>query len=205
MFVSGIYLCSYEFCSRCKFSYGTSKAYCIVLWDSPRALSFTWWGCWGLCFWHNPTELGHPFLFCSRVCFCLFSSFSCISFHKFSRQLRAFSLCSFGLMSALLVLSAMYLFKKVSISPDIIFYGWLGLKHHLTIVRHWERIRLYLKIWWAVFRLYMTFTVGWMLINKSQSVTTACFYITELRHNTTEKTQKNPNPLWRQSSRTCYP
>ena len=24
--------------------------------------SFTWWGCCGLCFWHEPTELSHSFL-----------------------------------------------------------------------------------------------------------------------------------------------
>ena len=34
--------------------------------------------------------------------------FNCISFHQFSRQLSAFSLCSFGLISALLVLSDIY-------------------------------------------------------------------------------------------------
>ena len=34
-----------------------------------------------------------------------------------------FSLCSSGLISALLVLSTIYLFMKVSLSPDIIFYG----------------------------------------------------------------------------------
>ena len=42
---------------------------------------------------------------------------------KFSRHLSAFSLCSSGLISALLVLSAVYLFMKVSFSPDIIFCG----------------------------------------------------------------------------------
>ena len=34
--------------------------------------------------------------------------------------------------SALSILSTIYLFIKVSISPDIILCGWLGLKHHLT-------------------------------------------------------------------------
>ena len=42
---------------------------------------------------------------------------------KFSRQLSAFSLCSSGLISALLVLSAIYLFMKVSLSTDIILFG----------------------------------------------------------------------------------
>ena len=89
---------------------------------------------------------------------CLFLSygpFNCISFHKFSQQLSAFSLYSSRLISALLVLSTIYhhhhqhhqslnregrwgtaddcaticLFMKVSFSSDIIPCGWLGLKH----------------------------------------------------------------------------
>ena len=59
--------------------------------------------------WHNPTELAHSFLFCSCVCFCLYGSFTCDSFLKFSRQLSVFSLCSSGLISALLVLSAIHI------------------------------------------------------------------------------------------------
>ena len=96
----------------------------ISLWKSPSApspsgLTFTWWGCCGLCFWHQPTELAHSFSFCSCVYICLNDPFNCISFHKFSRQLPAFSLCSSSLISAFLVLSAVYLFMKVSFSPDI--------------------------------------------------------------------------------------
>ena len=82
--------------------------------------------------WHKPAELAHSLLFCSCVYFCLYGSFNCISFHKFSRQLSVFSLCSCGLSSALLVLSTIYLFMKVSFSPDIIPSGWLGSKHQLT-------------------------------------------------------------------------
>ena len=37
-----------------------------------------------------------------------------------------------GLISALLVLSTLYLFMNVSLSPDIILCGWLGLEHSLT-------------------------------------------------------------------------
>ena len=59
-------------------------------------------------------------------------SFHGISFHKFSQQLSVSSLCSSGLISALLVLSTTYLFTKVSFSPDVIICGWLGLKHQLT-------------------------------------------------------------------------
>ena len=73
------------------------------------------------------TELAHSFLFCSCVYFCLYGPFNCISFHKFSRQLSAFSLCSCGLISALPVLTTVYLFMKVSFSPDVILCGWLGL------------------------------------------------------------------------------
>ena len=91
-----------------------------------HGLTFTWWGCCGLCFWHNPTELAHSFLFCSCVCFCLYGPFTCISFRKFSRLLSAFSLCSSGLISTLLVLSTAYLFMKVSLSPS--------LRAHLHVV-----------------------------------------------------------------------
>ena len=62
-------------------------------------------------------------LFGPCVCFCLYSPFNCISFHKFSRQLYAFSLCSSGLISVLLVLSTIYLSMTVSLSPDIILCG----------------------------------------------------------------------------------
>ena len=46
-------------------------------------------------------------------------------FIKFPRQFSAFSLCSSGLISALLVFSTIHLFMKVSLSPDIILcVGW---------------------------------------------------------------------------------
>ena len=108
-------------------------------WHSLHGPTFTWWGCRGLCLWHDflclwhkPAELAQSFLFCSWVCFCLYGLFNYISVHKFSRQLSVFSLCSSGLISALLVLSTIYLFMKVSLSPDIILCGWLVLKHQLT-------------------------------------------------------------------------
>ena len=75
----------------------------------PRGLTFSWWGCCGFSFRHWPAELAHSFLFCSCVYFCLYGSFNCISFHKFSRQLSAFSLYSSSPISALLVLSVMYI------------------------------------------------------------------------------------------------
>ena len=100
-------------------------------WVKPRShgLTFTWWGCYGVCFGRKPTELAHPFLFCSCVCFCLDGHFDCISFHNFSRQVSAFSLCSSGRISPLLVLSTIYFFMKAILSPDITHYGWQGLKH----------------------------------------------------------------------------
>ena len=57
----------------------------------PCGLPFTWSGCCGLRVWHKPTELARSFLSCFCVCFCLYRPFSCISFHKFSRQLSPFS------------------------------------------------------------------------------------------------------------------
>ena len=68
----------------------------------------------------NQPSLPTLFLFCSSVYFCLYGPFNCISFHKVSRQLFVFSLCSCGLSSALLILSTIYLFMKVSCSPNII-------------------------------------------------------------------------------------
>ena len=61
------------------------------------------------CLWHPPTELAHSCLFGSCICFCLCGPFNCISFHKCFRHLPTFWLCSFGLISALLALSAMHL------------------------------------------------------------------------------------------------
>ena len=64
--------------------------------------------------------------------FCLYGPFNCISSHKFSWQPSIFSLCSSGLICALLVLSIVCLLTKVSFSPDIIPCSRLGPKHQLT-------------------------------------------------------------------------
>ena len=85
---------------------------CFTLVDCSHGLAFTWWGCCGLCLWHCTTELAHSFSFCSCVSFCLYGPFNCVSFHKFSRQLSAFSICSSGLNSALLVLLTAYFIYK---------------------------------------------------------------------------------------------
>ena len=92
----------------------------IYITSSPHWLAFMWWECCGLCLQHKPTELAHSFLFCSCVCSCLGGPFNCISFHEFSPQLSASSLCSSGLVSASLVLSGMCLCAKLSLSPDVI-------------------------------------------------------------------------------------
>ena len=102
---------------------------------------FCWFLHWILL---KATELAHSFSFCSCVCFCRYGPFNCTSFHKFFRQL-CFSLCSSGLISALLVLSTVYLFVKVFLSPDIILCDWLGLKHLLTNCFGWLNLFLLVK------------------------------------------------------------
>ena len=112
---------------------------CVCLFASvprqlcPRGLAITW--CGDVVVYVkdiNQPSVPASFSVCPAVSVsCLYGPFICISFHKFSRQLSAFSLCSSGLNSALLVLSTTYLFTKVSLSPSVIFCGWLGLKHQL--------------------------------------------------------------------------
>ena len=83
---------------------------------------------------YSVTNQACPLLFISVLVSIsvLYGPFNCISLHNFSWQLSAFSLCSSSLISALLILSTIYLFKKVSFSPDILLCGWLGSKHQLT-------------------------------------------------------------------------
>ena len=106
------------------------RLFMLLSW-SPRAHLYVV-GMLRFMFWHKPTELAHSFLSCSCFYFCIYCPFNCISFHTFSRQLSAFSFCSSGLISALLVLSTVYLFMKFSLSPDIILCDWLGWKHQLS-------------------------------------------------------------------------
>ena len=47
----------------------------------PHGLTFTWWGCCGLCFWCKPTELAQSFLFCSCVFVSVFMALSTV-FHS---------------------------------------------------------------------------------------------------------------------------
>ena len=72
---------------------------------------------------YNPTELAHSFLFCSCVCFCLMALSTVFHSINAPENFPALSLCSAGLISALLVISTIYLFTKVSLSPDIILCG----------------------------------------------------------------------------------
>ena len=75
---------------------------------------------------------GELFTQCNFICLTVSISVFMALSTEFSRQLSGFSLCSSGLRSAFLVLSTIYLFMKVSFSPDIIPSGWLGSKHQLT-------------------------------------------------------------------------
>ena len=101
-------------------------------WPSPLAGTFSWWGCCGLSLWHKPTELACSLFLC--LFFCLQIPFNCISFHKFSRQLSASSLCVFPVSHLPHWSFQLYddIFKKVSLSHDIILCGRLGLKRQLT-------------------------------------------------------------------------
>ena len=117
-----------------KFPFSHCSSGLISAFLGPHRLTFTWWGCCGLCIRYKPIELAP---FCGLVSIYVCGSFNCISFHKFFWQLSAFSHCSFGLIFALVVLSTTHLFMKLSFSPDKIslekiLCGWLGLKHKLT-------------------------------------------------------------------------
>ena len=56
----------------------------VSLSGPPFRQTVTWWGSYGLCIWHTPTELAHSFFFCSCVCICFYGPFNCILFHKIS-------------------------------------------------------------------------------------------------------------------------
>ena len=94
----------------------------------------------------NQSSLPTPFtLF--LLLFLSYGPFTCISFSKPSQQLSTFSLCSPSLMSALLVLSTIYLFLTVSLN-DFSHSGELRtqkLKYHL--VRTQSLNVLPLKAW----------------------------------------------------------
>ena len=64
----------------------------------------------------NQPSLPTPFILFLRLFLC-YGPFNCISFHEFSQQFSAFSLCSPNLISALLVLSTAYMSLLTSPKP----------------------------------------------------------------------------------------
>ena len=98
----------------------------------PSGLTFSWWECYGFCLRQKPVELAHSF-YSVLVSISVFMALSPVFHSITSPENSPLPHCSSGLISALLVLSTIYIFMKVSLSPNIIFCGWLGLKHQLTI------------------------------------------------------------------------
>ena len=87
----------------------------------PRRLTVTRWECHGL---SDINHLSLPTPFYSVLAsLSVFMALSTVFHSLNSPNNSAFSLCSSGLISALLVLSTIYLFMKVSLSPDIILCG----------------------------------------------------------------------------------
>ena len=106
----------------------------------PRGLTFTWWGCCGLCLWHKSTDSPTQFysvLVSVSVFLALSAAFHSInspdnSLHFLILFFRSYFCFTgpFNLGSKHQLIN--YLFLKVSLSLDIILCGWLGLKHQLT-------------------------------------------------------------------------
>ena len=96
-------------------------------------ITFTWWACCGLCQKDmNQPSLPTSFYSVLVSLLSLYGPFNGTSFQKFSRKPSTFLLCSSGLISALLVLSTIYLFVDVSGNPinsDVVPGGSLGSKH----------------------------------------------------------------------------
>ena len=53
----------------------------ILICVSAEKVTFTWWGCYGLCFWHKPTELAHSFFYSVLVSVSVFMGLSTV-FHS---------------------------------------------------------------------------------------------------------------------------
>ena len=85
----------------------------------PRGLTFTWWGRYGSCLRHEPTELAHSFCFVP-VSISVFIALSTV-FHSLNSPDNF--LLSHSVLPVLLVLSTICLFMKVSFRPDIIPSG----------------------------------------------------------------------------------
>ena len=87
---------------------------------SPLRLTFTWWGCCGLCQGHKPVEFAHPF-FSVLVSISVFMALSTVFHFINSPDTLCFSLCSSDLISALLVFSTNLLWK----SPSALIYWFV--------------------------------------------------------------------------------
>ena len=90
----------------------------------------------------NQLSLPTPF-YSVLVSVSVFMALSTVFHSIHSPNNSALSHRSSGLISALLVLSTVYLFMKVSFSPDRVLCGWLGSKHQLT---NWSWKRLMFNI-----------------------------------------------------------
>ena len=106
-----------------------------------------------LCHWRSPLRVLHvvrmlgvnvfdinqlslPTPFASvLVSVSVFMALSAVFHSKKSPDNSPLSHCFSGLISALLVLSTIYLFMRVSVSHDTILRDWLGLKHQPTSLR----------------------------------------------------------------------
>ena len=102
-----------------------------IFFKCPRGLTFTWWGRYGSCLGHEPTELAHSL--CSvLVSISVFVALSTV-FHSInSPDNSLFSHSVLPVVSLPYWSFQLRLFMKVSPSPDIIPSGWLGSKHQLT-------------------------------------------------------------------------
>ena len=117
-------------CEWCVFKWDNELAVGLSsVWSSPCGLTFTYWECCGLCLDINQLSLPTPFCSALGIYSCHYGPFNCISFHKFSQQLSAFSLWSSGVISVLLVLSDIHLFLQVSLilllRDLLFFFVWL--------------------------------------------------------------------------------
>ena len=91
----------------------------------PQRLTFTWWVCCSLFFDRNqPSTTFYSVLVSISVFIALSTIFHFIN----SPDNSPLSHCSSSLISALMVLSAIYLFMKVSFSPEVILLWLIGLK-----------------------------------------------------------------------------
>ena len=113
---------------------------CLSRWydhhGCPCRLTFSQWGCYGLCLRHKPTKLAHSF-YSVFVSVSVFVALSAV-FHFMNSPDN--SPLSHSVLPVL-VLSTIYLFMKVSLSPDIILCGWLGFKHQLTNHHGWLGVK----------------------------------------------------------------